>query len=150
MKHKGNVNEYKQEQDAEVMSAYRRIFGIYGGMIGVSRLYELVAFAPASRFFVSELQASRVIKRFVRGEVVGNMRGARLRMYSEILSRVNGLRSENPDMSLPHAVAMVVCQPAPEMYISPRQISAIIDKERQKCYEMRKQRMCKVSANKLA
>lgn len=140
MKHKGNVNEYKQQQDSEVMAAYRRIFGIYGGIIGVRRLYELVAFAPSSRFFVSELQASRVIKRLVKGEVVSNMRGARLRMYTEIHDRVRALRSEHPDLTISNAVARVVCQPAPEMYISPRQISAIIDKERQKCYEIRKQR----------
>lgn len=140
MKHKGNTNEYKQQQDTEVMSAYRRIFGIYGGIVGVRRLYELVAFAPASRFFVSELQASRVIKRFARGDAVSNMRGGRLRMYSEIHSRVRELRSECPDMPVSRAVAKVVCQPAPEMYISPRQISAIIDKERKKCYEERRQR----------
>lgn len=140
MKHKGNVNEYKQQQDTEVMAAYRRIFGIYGGLVGVRHLYELVAFAPASRFFVSELQAARVVKRLINGRANLNMRGARRRMYSEIHSRVRELHASYPDMTLTRAVAKVVSQPAPEMYISPRQIAAIIDKERQICYEKRKQR----------
>lgn len=150
MKHKGNTNEFKERQDAEIMSAYRRVFGVYGGMIGVRRLYELTAFAPSSRFFVSDLQATRVICRMRRGDGGLRMRGARLRMYTEILRRVTELRAIHPLHSLSRLVAEVVRQPAPEMYISPRQISAIIDKERQKCYEMRRQRMRKASADKPA
>lgn len=141
MRHKGDTNEYKRQQDSEVMAAYRRIFGIYGGVVGVRRLYELTAFAPASRFFVSGLRASRVIKLMERGEASAKMRGARLRMYSEIHYRVRRLLFESPGMTLSQAVAKVVCQPAPEMYISPRQISAIIDKERLRCYETRRQRL---------
>lgn len=150
MKHKGNINEYKQQQDTEVMSAYRRIFSAYGGALHIRDLYKLTAFAPASRFFVSELQASRVIKRLVRGDLVPNMRSARLRMYSEIHRRVRELQKSAPNKSLPHIVAEVVRQPAPEMYIGPRQIAAIVDKERQRCYEMRRQRMRKASADKPA
>lgn len=139
MKHKGNKNEFKQQQDEEVMSAYRRVFDIYGGRVGVRQLYELVAFAPSSRFFVSDLQALRVVKDIIGGKK-SRMRSGRSRMYGEIHQRVLCLRQQQPRLSLSAAVSSVLQQPAPEMYISPRQIADIVDKQRKLCYKRKIQR----------
>lgn len=123
------------------MAAYKRLFAMYGGLVSVARLYELVAFAPASRFFVSDLQAVRVVKRMANGVASANMRGCRLRMYTEIRRRAEAVRKTDPSLTLAEAVAIVLRQPAPEMYISPRQVAVIIDKEKRKCFETRKKRL---------
>jgi len=141
LRHKGSSNEYKRQQDAEIMAAYRRIFTLYGGLASVQRLYELTAFAPASRFFVSELQAVRVVTRMAQGKPVHAMRGARLRMYTEILRRATAMRDGDPRLGLAAAVAAVVRQPAPEMYVSPRQVAAIIKEERRKTFDERRSRL---------
>lgn len=141
MKHKGDMNEWKERQDAEIVAAYRRIFANYGGLVSVARLYELVAFAPASRFFVSDLQAVRVVSRLVRGMAVARMKGGRFRMYTEIVRRVRQRMAECPRLGVADAVRQVIREPAPEMYISARQVAAIIDKERKAVFARRKARL---------
>lgn len=151
MRNKYDRNEFKEQQDAEIMAAYRRIFKLYGGHVGVRTLYEMVSFAPASRFFVSARQAYRVISRMLGGDPMPNMRPTNLRMYNEILSRVKAELSQTPPLgevgrglsqsSIRKAVAKVVRQPAPEMYVGVRQVSYIISKEKRKCYEERKRRL---------
>ena len=74
MRNKDDRNEFKEQQDAEIMDAYRRIFKLYGGHVGVRTLYEMVSFAPASRFFVSARQAYRVISRMLCGAPMPKMR----------------------------------------------------------------------------
>ena len=106
-------------------------------------LYEMVSKAPASRFFVSELQAYRIISKMKDGENICNMRDTNQRMYNEIFRRV----SEEIDIhkssntQIKHAVSRIVRQPAPEMYIGVRQVSFIISEEKRKCYEERKRRL---------
>lgn len=151
MRNKDDRNEFKEQQDAEIMDAYRRIFKLYGGRVGVRKLYEMVSFAPASRFFVSARQAYRVISRMLYGDHMPKMRPTNLRMYNEILSRVKAELSQTPPLgeagrglsqsSIRKAVAKVVRQPAPEMYVGIRQVSYIISKEKRKCYEERKRRL---------
>lgn len=143
MRRKNDINEFKQQQDAEIMQAYQRLFREYGGRVDVHTLYEMVSKAPASRFFVSELQAYRVIHKMKNGENICNMRDTNQRMYNEIFRRV----SEEIDIhkssntQLKHAVSRIVRQPAPEMYIGVRQVSFIISEEKRKCYEERKRRL---------
>ncbi len=147
MRNKDDRNEFKEQQDAEIMAAYRHIFKLYGGHVGVKTLYEMVSFAPASRFFVSARQAYRVISRMLCGEPMPRMRPTNLRMYTEILSRVKAELSQSSQNSHPSqssirkAVAKVIRQPAPEMYVGIRQVSYIISKEKRKCYEERKRRL---------
>ena len=88
MRNKDDRNEFKEQQDAEIMDAYRRIFKIYGGKVDVHTLYKMVAFAPASRFFVSPRQAYRVIIRMMAGQPITNMRLSNQRMYREIHRRL--------------------------------------------------------------
>ena len=141
MRNKDDRNEFKEQQDAEIMDAYRRIFKIYGGKVDVSTLYKMVAFAPASRFFVSPRQAYRVIMRMMAGQPISNMRTSNQRMYREIHRRVQDELSHNSQSSLKSLIAKIVRQPAPEMYVGVRQISFIISKEKRKCYEERKRRL---------
>lgn len=147
MRNKDDRNEFKEQQDAEIMDAYRRIFKIYGGKVDVHTLYKMVAFAPASRFFVSPRQAYRVIIRMMAGQPITNMRLSNQRMYLEIYRRVQEELSQlshnsQPSQSfLKSVIEKIVCQPAPEMYVGIRQISFIISKEKRKCYEERKRRL---------
>ena len=144
MRNKDDRNEFKEQQDAEIMDAYRRIFKIYGGKVDVHTLYKMVAFAPASRFFVSPRQAYRVIIRMMAGQPISNMRTSNQRMYREIHRRLQdelAQSTQNSQPSLKSLIAKIVSQPAPEMYVGVRQISFIISKEKRKCYEERKRRL---------
>lgn len=138
MRRKGDTNEWKERQDAEVVAAYRRVFSTYGGLVSVRRLYELTAFAPATRFFVSSKRAWNVARKMRDGQPAGRMRKARARMYEDIYRLAVQQRASHPGLTLREAVAAVVRQPAPEMYVSARQVAAIIDKERRRCFERRK------------
>lgn len=143
MRRKNDINEFKQQQDAEIMQAYRRLFREHGGKTDVHTLYGMVSKAPASRFFVSELQAYRVIQKMKHGMTLNNMRPTNQRMYNEIYRRL----CEDIDMrhatnsQLRQAVSRIVRQPAPEMYIGVRQVSFIISEEKRRCYEERKRRL---------
>lgn len=143
MRNKDDRNEFKEQQDAEIMDAYRRLFREYGGKVDVRTLYSMVSAAPASRFFVSARQACRVITRLRDGGQISNMRLNNQRMYKEIYrrvcERVNISRCTGSELR--RAVAVTVRQPAPEMYVGVRQVSYIISQEKRKCYEERKRRL---------
>jgi len=145
MRHKGDENEFKRQQDREVMDAYRRIFSMYGGKVSVRGLYELVAFSPTSHFFVSEGRALAVIGMMRNGKQLPQMREGRMKMYFEIYQRTRDVMMDNPRMSLADAVTKVVNMPAPEMYLSARQVSAIITKEKKLCFEKKRQRLLRSS-----
>lgn len=150
LRNKGDKNEFKEQQDAEIMAAYRRIFKTYGGTTDVKTIYQMVSKAPASRFFVSERQACRVITAMANGQQPRMPEGKR-RMYAEIYRRVQKelelqkqtttLNSSFLILHLKNSVAKVIRQPAPEMYVGVRQISFIISTEKRKCYEERKRRL---------
>lgn len=143
MRNKDDKNEFKEQQDAEIMDAYRRLFREYGGKVDVRTLYSMVSAAPASRFFVSARQACRVIMRLRDGGQITNMRLNNQRMYKEIYRRVCGMIdvSNCTASELRKAVTSIVRQPAPEMYVGVRQVSYIISQEKHKCYEERKRRL---------
>lgn len=141
MRNKNDRNEFKEQQDAEIMDAYRRIFKIYGGIVDVRTLYKMVSFAPASRFFVTSRQAYRVIRKMLAGESISNMRPTNQRMYNEIMQRLKEEKTKTPEKSIKSLIEKIVREPAPEMYIGVRQISYIIGKEKRKCYEERKRRL---------
>lgn len=141
MRNKNDRNEFKEQQDAEIMDAYRRIFKIYGGIVDVRTLYKMVSFAPASRFFVTSRQAYRVIRKMLAGESISNMRPTNQRMYNEIMQRLKEEKTNTPEKSIKSLIEKIVREPAPEMYIGVRQISYIIGKEKRKCYEERKRRL---------
>ena len=147
MRNKGDRNEYKEQRDMEIMDAYRHILAMYGGKVDVATIYRMVASAPASRFFVTARQAYRVFMRVQSGGGFDGMRRVNQRMYNEIFRRVKeelAKRHANGGMNCPHdvmrAMAKVVQQPAPEMYIGIRQVAHIIKNGGRKCYEERKQR----------
>jgi len=138
MRRKGDTNEWKERQDAEIVSAYRRIISTYGGLVSVRRLYELTALASASRFFVSPSRAWRMAARMRDGLPAGRMRKARARMYMDIYRLATQMQAQHEGLTLRDAVESAVRHPAPEMYVSARQVAAIISKERKACLERRK------------
>lgn len=145
-RNKGDLNEFTEQRNREIMNAYRQVFAEHGGKMDVYSLYCMVSAYPASRFFVSDLQAYRIISKMMRGCKSCNMRIANKRMYDEILKRVYAAIRAKRDsgvniISVRKIVSEVIRQPAPEMYMGIRQISYIIAKEKRKCYEERKRRL---------
>lgn len=142
MRNKGDRNEFKELRDKEVIQAYRHVLAVYGGKVDVMTIYRMVASAPASRFFVSARQAYRVLVRLRRGGNLEGMRRVNQRMYSEIFKRVETemAAGQAKPQALMKAIARVVEQPAPEMYLGIRQVAHIIKNGGRKCFEERKLR----------
>lgn len=141
MRNKNDRNEFKEQRDAEIMAAYRHALRIYGGKTDVNTLYGIVCSMPSSRFFVSVNRALRIVIKMINGENIDYMKNNYRRMYNEIFIRVKEELAKNNSLSVRKAVAKVVGSPAPEMYISKRQVAYIIGKEKRKCYEERKRRL---------
>ena len=140
MRHLGSTNELKAQQDAEIVIAFRKIFSIYGGIVGVERIYEMVASAPAPRFFVSPERAAIVIADLRRGKRP-NMQHAKARMYADLDRIVSDIQSQFPCMDMLNICRKAVLRPAPEFYKSTRQIKHIISERQHQCYATRKQRL---------
>lgn len=138
MRHKGSGNEFKEQQDREIVEAYHLIFYAYGGKVSARKLYEKVAASPSSRFFVTERQALRIVSKILNGQPLPPMRRLRRCMYEEIACRVTVLLRHHPSLKLTAAVRTVVTSPAPEMYLSVRQIIDIIKKQKRDALERRK------------
>lgn len=125
MKKKGNVCEFTSQRDAEMWSCFRKILGDVK-LINLSRIFAEVASSPASRFFVSEDRAAVVIRYHLRhGE--WNVKGAqRIRMFSEIESRVLEILQSNPGTRFEDAVYDAVNSPAPGFFLTPRSCRTIL------------------------
>lgn len=89
-------------------------------------IFELVAESPASRFWVSEERAAIVIAAMEAGKPLTRMRRNKREMFEEIFRRYLALRDLHPDKSLFELVSIVVHQPAPKFYLTPRTVGEFI------------------------
>lgn len=98
-------------------------------------IFRLVADSPASRFWVSEERAAIVVSAMVSGKPLPRMRPNKREMFEEILRRYLVLRDSNPDKSLYELVSVVVNQPAPKFYLTPRTVGEFIYRIKNGWYE---------------
>ena len=86
---------------------------------------------PARRFWVSEIRASLVISKMMRGEAnLNKMCHTKREMYEEIYRRVIELKDKHPNKSTSELCAIVVAQPAPKFYLTPGSARVYICKAR--------------------
>lgn len=106
---------------------------------GIGHVYRNLAHAPAPRFFISEEQAFREVKRLIRARcqgaaaLSGLLRGKmpnRARMLRDILKGVDALLSSSPSLPLREAVYQVVNSPAPSFYLTPASMHIILCRHR--------------------
>ena len=140
MKSHGCQSYYKNERDADLMSAYRRAI-VSSEHIVPSEIYEQVVRMPSKRFWVSEERAVIVIARMLKGYDLHGMKPNKKDMFREIFRRVKKLRAKNPDIPLRHVVTEVVRQPAPCFYITPASARIMIYHAKKKWLKERQKKL---------
>ena len=125
MKYYGSILDFTQERNQELMRVYQEKLS-KAGYIVMPKIFEQVANSPCSRFWVSEERAAIVISTLLAGKVVPNMRRNKREMFDEIFHRFLSAREQYPEKSIYALAIMVVNQPAPKFYMTPRTVGELI------------------------
>lgn len=125
MKYYGSILDFTQERNQELMRVYKEKLS-KAGYIVMPKIFEQVANSPCSRFWVSEERAAIVISTLLAGKVVPNMRRNKREMFDEIFRRFLIVREQYPEKSIYALAIMVVNQPAPKFYMTPRTVGELI------------------------
>lgn len=131
MKKKGSIIEFTGVRDRELHANFMEILRTERG-VPLREMFGMAARRKATRFWVSEPRAAVVIGAMMRGEETEEMLPKRREMFEEIYRRVVALREKEPELSIAHAVADVVCSPAPEFYLSDESARSIIYRYRKR------------------
>lgn len=134
MKYYGSILDFTQERNQELMRVYQEKLS-KAGYIVMPKIFEQVANSPCSRFWVSEERAAIVISTLLAGKVVPNMRRNKREMFDEIFHRFLIAREQYPEKSIYALAIMVVNQPAPKFYMTPRTVGELIYRIKNGWYE---------------
>ena len=136
MKYYGSILDFTQERNQELMRVYQEKLS-KAGYIVMPKIFEQVANSPCSRFWVSEERAAIVISTLLAGKVVPNMRRNKREMFDEIFHRFLIAREQYPEKSIYALAIMVVNQPAPKFYMTPRTVGELIYRIKDGWYDKR-------------
>lgn len=125
MKYFGSILDFTRERNADLMRAFREQLAL-ARFVVMPEIFEMVAESPASRFWVSEERATIVISAMDAGKPLPRMRSNKREMFEEIYRRFLAERKKHPDMSTYELVTMIVNQPAPKFYLTPRTVGEFI------------------------
>lgn len=134
MKYLGSILDFTNQRNAEIVRACRRELA-KASFIVMPRIFQLVADSPSSRFWVSEERASIVIGRMIAGKPLPKMRPTKREMFEEIYRRFLIERKRYPDMSIYQLVSIIVNQPAPKFYLTPRTVAEFYSRIKNGYYE---------------
>ena len=134
MKYYGSILDFTQERNQELMRVYQEELS-KAGYIVMPKIFEQVANSPCSRFWVSEERAVIVISTLLAGKVIPNMRKNKREMFDEIFRRFLIAREQYPEKSIYALAIMVVNQPAPKFYMTPRTVGELIYRIKNGWYE---------------
>lgn len=133
MKKKGSTAEYTAARDSELYANFLEILRTSDMPLG--EMFGAAARRPCSRYFVSAERAAAVVVPMLRGACTGiaeSVYEGRKRMYADIATKALELMEDNPDLLPTHAVEQVICQPAPEFYLSDWAARQIIYRHRRR------------------
>jgi hypothetical protein len=134
VKYYGSILDFTQERNQELMRVYQEELS-KAGYIVMPKIFEQVANSPCSRFWVSEERAAIVISTLLAGKVIPNMRKNKREMFDEIFRRFLIARGQYPEKSIYALAIMVVNQPAPKFYMTPRTVGELIYRIKNGWYE---------------
>ena len=134
VKYYGSILDFTQERNQELMRVYQEELS-KAGYIVMPKIFEQVANSPCSRFWVSEERAAIVISTLLAGKVIPNMRKNKREMFDEIFRRFLIAREQYPEKSIYALAIMVVNQPAPKFYMTPRTVGELIYRIKNGWYE---------------
>ena len=124
-KHFGSIMDFTRQRNDDIMRVFRRQLQLADHII-MPDIFEKVANSPASRFWVSEERAAVEISRMLAGKPFSRMRSNKREMFDEIFRRFLKLRKIHPDLSPLELASIIVHQPAPKFYLTPRTVGEII------------------------
>ncbi len=119
----GCVCGYLSDRDREIFN--RVVHMATERCVPMRDVFEDVAKSPASRFWIEEDRALRLMEEKRRGKVL--KRQCRREMLSEIEQRTKALLESDPNKSLPDAVTEVIHSPAPSFYVSKRSVRRAVE-----------------------
>lgn len=129
MRRLGDVYEFKEERDRELLQTFHLNL-MRRGAIKLSECVKRTVMSPSSRFWVSKERATLVMYSMLRGKSNEGMSLTRQEMYREIYRRLLLLKQEHPDWSVSQLTEVVVRQPAPRFYLTPKSALVILCKVR--------------------
>lgn len=124
-KHFGSIMDFTSERNDDIMRAYREQLALANYII-MPDIFAKVAESPAKRFWVSEERAAVEISRMLVGKPFSRMRDNKREMFQEIFRRFLALRELHPKKSIFELATIVVNQPAPKFYLTPRTVGEFI------------------------
>lgn len=124
-KHFGSIMDFARQRNDDIMRAYREQLALANYII-MPEIFKKVAEAPAKRFWVSEERAAVEVSRMLVGKPFSRMRTNKREMFKEIFRRYIALHDLHPDKSLFELVSIVVHQPAPKFYLTPRTVGEFV------------------------
>ena len=137
MKPFGSSVAFTHQRNADLMRVFRRRLH-EAALIRMPEIFRLVADSPSSRFWVSEERAAIVISSLEAGRPFPCMTASKREMFAEIHRRYKILRPSYPALSLLEVVSIIVNQPAPKFYLTPRSVGEFIYRIRNGYYEDKK------------
>ena len=117
--------DFTRQRNDDIMRAYREQLALANYII-MPEIFKKVAESPARRFWVSEERAAVEVSRMLVGKPFSRMRTNKREMFEEIFRRYLALRDLHPDKSLFELVSIVVHQPAPKFYLTPRTVGEFV------------------------
>lgn len=124
-KHFGSIMDFTRQRNEDIMRAYREQLAL-ADYIVMPEIFRKVAESPAKRFWVSEERAAVEVSRMLVGKPFSRMRANKREMFKEIFRRYIALRDLHPRKSLPELVSIIVNQPAPRFYLTPRTVGEFV------------------------
>lgn len=130
----GSVMDFTHLRNQDIMRVYRRQLAM-AKYIVMPQIFKLVAESPAARFWASEERAAVEISRMLSGKPFPRMRKNKREMFEEIFRRFLILRDRYPHKTVLELTSIVVNQPAPKFYLTPRTIGEFIYRIRNGWYD---------------
>lgn len=130
MRKQNAVSDFTKERNLEILNLFRERLA-NRSEDALDEMFQKVPTMDASRFWVSESRAARIVGQMLAGEdPTINMYEEKKEMYSEIYRRFLRLREKEPHRSIQSLVEEVVNQPAPRHYISWQRARVLIYQQR--------------------
>lgn len=134
MKAFGSTVDFTRQRNADLMRVFRQKLA-EAAHIHMPEIFRQVAASPSSRFWVSEERAAIVIAAMQAGREVALMTANKREMFDEIYRRYLELRASHPDKSIIELARVIVHQPAPRFYFTPRSVGEFIYRIRNGYYD---------------
>lgn len=134
MKYFGSTVEFTHQRNSDIMRVFQQKL-VEADVIRMDEICKAVAESPSSRFWVSEERAAIVISSMEAGRHLPCITQTKREMFAEIYRRYKELKSRYPHKTIIELATVIVNQPAPKFFFTPRSVREFICRIRNGYYE---------------